>query len=49
MNLQAARRLLAVVCLIGAGPAVAGSNDDPGKWLERMSTAMSQADHACRR
>jgi sigma-E factor negative regulatory protein RseB len=45
MNLQAARRLLAVVCLIGAGPAVAGSNDDPGKWLERMSTAMSQMNY----
>ena len=45
MNLQAARRLLAVACLIGAGSAVAGSNDDPGKWLERMSTAMSQMSY----
>lgn len=45
MSLQAATRLLAVVCLIGAGPALAGLNNDPGKWLERMSTAMSQMSY----
>ena len=45
MSPQAATRLLAVVCLIGAGPALAGLNNDPGKWLERMSTAMSQMSY----
>lgn len=45
MTLQAVRRLLAVVCLTCAGLAVAGSDDDPGDWLERMSTAMSQMSY----
>jgi sigma-E factor negative regulatory protein RseB len=42
---QAAKRLLAVVCLLWAGPAAAGTDEDPADWLERMSTAMSQMSY----
>lgn len=42
---QAARRWLAVVCLLWAGPAVSGTDKDPGEWLERMTTAMSQMSY----
>lgn len=45
MSLQAVRRWCAIVCLTGAGLAVAGPEDDPGDWLERMSTAMSQMSY----
>jgi len=42
---QATRSLLAVVYLLWAGFAVAGSDEDPAEWLERMSTAMSQMSY----
>ena len=45
MSSQAARRILAVVCLSWVGLTVAGSDDDPEAWLERMSTAMSQMSY----
>jgi sigma-E factor negative regulatory protein RseB len=45
MRPQAARRLFAVVCLLWAGHAIAGSDEDPAEWLERMSTAMSQMSY----
>jgi sigma-E factor negative regulatory protein RseB len=42
---QAARHLLAVACLFWVSSAVAGSDEDPAEWLERMSTAMSQMNY----
>ena len=42
---QAARHLLAVACLFWVSFAVAGSDEDPAEWLERMSTAMSQMNY----